>query len=169
MHDSPYPAVRDMALVAGASLVTALAACAALLLTNDDDGTLGAMALAALVVVVIAPFASRRVAGPIVAEADEVDDAIPREGLGPPARGAIVSAGLTFGLSFGLGLIAPALAGAAVGTALSSLCAVGWLRLWERKHGRQLLYRPIRRRAGTGPRVLGRGWFDPANFVSAPS
>jgi hypothetical protein len=42
-----------------------------------------------------------------------------------------------------------------------------WLRRFEELNDLRLLYRPVYRWAGTNGRVIGRGWFDPANFVES--
>jgi hypothetical protein len=66
-----------------------------------------------------------------------------------------------------LALPVAACGGLLVGVGASELSRAWWLRRWERLNDRRLLYRPAYRWAGTNGRVLGRGWFDPANFVAS--
>jgi len=166
--DDLRPAVRDLALASALMVGLGLTVCAIVTLSDDQHGILATMALVLAVLAMIGPFASRRLAGPIVAEAVDVDAATEHRGLGAPVAWILATDVAAIGLCFALGILGPGLAGGFAGVGLWWLCAAGWLRLWERQNGRRLLYRPINRWAGTGERVLGRGWFDPANFVSAP-
>jgi hypothetical protein len=162
------PAVHDLTLTSALTSGVGFAACAVLSLTSDEHGILATMAIVLVLLAAAGPFASRRLAGPIVAEAVDVEQATARGGLGRPVVWSLATEIVALALCVPLGILTPGLAGGFAGIGLWWLCAAGWLRLWERRQGRRLLYHPVHRVAGTGRRVLGRGWFDPANFVSAP-
>jgi hypothetical protein len=167
MDDPLHPAVRDVAAtgalgVAVGAAVLAVAAAAG----SAPEALLGAAG--ALVVVAIAtPLRLPRTVRDIFAEVREAPDARVDEGLSRAVWWSlpILAAGL--GLTALLSLPAAAYGAVLLGLGASALGQAWWLRRWERLNGRRLLYRPAYRWAGTNGRVLGRGWFDPANFADS--
>jgi hypothetical protein len=162
------PAVRDLTLASAVNVAIALGATVALAFT----GQAGVIPLVAVLLVLLfgigAPFFVRRQASMILAEAGEDDHATPRGGLGAPVIVNVVLLLALLGFALAIDGLNPGLTGGLVGVSLWWLGVAWRLRRWEIETGRMLLYRPVYRWEGTGGRVWGRGWFDPANFVSAP-
>lgn len=165
MSDALHPAVRDIA-AAGAVTAAAGAAVLALGVVLGPSGDALGNGVALLVgAAVVAPFRAPKDARQIVSELRAAPDAAVDEGLGPavwwtvPLLACLAAAAALLSLPIGLSGAAALAAGG------WELREAHWLRRWERLNEMRLLYRPDYRWAGTNGRVLGRGWFDPANFV----
>ena len=107
-----------------------------------------------------------RAAREVLEELRPAPDAPVDEGIGRAVWWTLplIAAGL--GVAALLSLPVVACGGVLLGMGVSELGEAHWLRRWERLNEMRLLYRAEYRWAGTNGRVLGRGWFDPANFVA---
>jgi hypothetical protein len=161
-HDL-HPAVRD---VAASGAVSAGAGVVVLVVGSPAAALLGAV-IALFVVAVVTGLRMPRAAREILLELRAAPEAPVDEGLSRAVwwSVAIGAAGLA------VAVLAPgAIAicgGVLLGMGVSELGEAHWLRRWERLNDMRLLYRADYRWAGTNGRALGRGWFDPANFVAS--
>jgi hypothetical protein len=164
VSDSLHPAVRDIA-AAGAATSAAGAAVLALGLALDPAGNALGNGVAVLVgAAVVTPFRAPRDARLMVSELRAAPEAPVHEGLGPGVWWMVP----VFAAFAVLAILLPsALWGAVlIGAGGWELRQAHWLRRWERLNELRLLYRADYRWVGTNGRVVGRGWFDPANFVA---
>jgi hypothetical protein len=167
MSDALHPAVRDIAAAGGlcAAAGAAVVGLGLALHPAGDALSNGVAALAGAALVV--PFRAPKDARLIVSELHEAPDAPVDEGFSPAVWSTV---GVLAALVVATALLALpiALAGAALlGAGAWELRQAHWLRRWERLNDMRLLYRPDYRWLGTNGRVVGRGWFDPANFVAS--
>jgi hypothetical protein len=162
-----YPAVRDIAAT-GSLFALVGVAVLAVGLAVDHPGEVVTATIALLVVsALLAPRRVRRETRRIVTEAREAPEAPAAPELSP----AIWTSALFVAAAVALALLVSMPAGLVGGVLLAGggaeLLEASSLRRWERDSGRRLLYRAAYRWEGTNGRAFGRGWFDPANFVSS--
>jgi hypothetical protein len=163
------PAVAEIGLMGAGLVAGGIAATATGLLGLPVDERPSALLAAALplgiVLAVGGPFVVRQ-SRDVTAEARPQAE---RHELARP--GLLAVAHLFVGVSFvavalTLGLELVGFGGLLTGFGVW-YCGLAYrLRRWEHGTGRQLLLRPIYRWRGTNGRRIGRGWTDPANFVS---
>jgi hypothetical protein len=165
VSDALHPAVRDIA-AAGAATAVAGAAVLALGLALDPAGNaLGNGAAVLVGAAVVTPFRAPKDARLMVSELRAAPEAPVDEGLGRAVWWTVPVLAVFAALAV---LLPSALWGAVLIAAGGwELRQAHWLRRWERLNEMRLLYRADYRWAGTNGRVIGRGWFDPANFVAS--
>jgi hypothetical protein len=162
-----HPAVRD---IAATGWVCALAGAAVLAVAAavGRPGDVFTPAAACLIAwAVIGPFTVFRQARRIVEEAGEAPPAPVARRPSPAVWSLAPQLVVLAGAAVLLSIPAGAVGGILLGTGAWQLGQAAILRRWERKHGLRLHYRAVYRWAGTNGRALGRGWFDPANFVAS--
>jgi hypothetical protein len=165
MSDALHPAVRDIAAAGGVCAAAGAAVFGLGLALHPAADALGNGVAVLVGAAVITPFRAPKDARLIVSELRAAPEAPVDEGFGaavwwmaPVLAVFVALAVLLPSALWGAGLLA---AGA------WELRQARWLRRWERLNEMRLLYRAEYRWLGTNGRVLGRGWFDPANFVAS--
>ena len=170
MDESLHPAVRDIAAVGALSAVAGAVVIALGFVVDPPGGVLANLAVFLVATVVVAPLrtpAGLKALRQIVDELRAAPEAAIDEGLGRPVWWTVPFLAALVLVAALLSLPA-ALCGAVLfATGGWELAQAAWLRRYERLNGTRLLYRPVYRWTGTNGRALGRGWFDPANFVAA--
>jgi hypothetical protein len=152
----------------GWAFVVAGAVTAAVALSADPPHDVVATAAACLIGFgLVAPFTVLGHARAILAGAADEPSAPATRGLSRAVWWTLPQFALLAGAAVLLSIPAGVVGGILIGTGAWQLGEACVLRLWERRHGRRLLYRPVYRWAGTNGRAFGRGWFDPPNFVAS--
>jgi hypothetical protein len=167
VDDHLHPAVRDIAAAGGVCAAAGAVVFGLGLALHPAGDALGNGVAVLVGAALIAPFRAPKDARMIVSELRAAPDAPVDEGLSPavwstvPVLAALIVATALLSLPI-------ALAGAGlVAAGAWQLRQAHWLRRWERLNEMRLLYRADYRWVGTNGRVVGRGWFDPANFVAS--
>jgi hypothetical protein len=162
-----HPAVRDVAAGGAVSAGVGAAVLAAALTVDPPGVVLLAAGLAIAIVGVMAPLRMPGTVREILTELRAAPAARVDEGLSRAVWWSLPLSAVGLGLSAALSVPLVACGAALLGSGAWEVAHAWWLRRWERLNGRRLLYRAAFRFAGTNGRVLGRGWFDPANFVAS--
>jgi hypothetical protein len=165
MDDPLHPAVRDVAATGAIGAVAGLTVLGVAAAVDSAAGALLVAAGALVVVAILTPLRLPRAVREIFEEVREAPDARVDEGLSRAVWWTIPLLAVGLGLTALLSLPMAAYGGVLLGMGASEIGQAWWLRRWERLNGRRLLYRAAYRWAGTNGRMLGRGWFDPANFA----
>jgi uncharacterized membrane protein len=167
MSDRLHPAVRDVAATGAVSAGAGVAVLAVALAVDTPAQALLIAAVAIVVAAVLAPLRMPRGVREILTELRPAPELPVDEGLSRAVWWSVPVIAAGVGVAALLSVSVAACGGVLLGIGVSEVAQAWWLRRWERLNGMRLLYRARYRWAGTNGRVLGRGWFDPANFVAS--